>query len=69
MLETTTPKSPLHASVRHDTTASTTGIDVSEFDKSIDWQQVQSAGVKFAFVRATDGTTIQTVHFPKTAGC
>jgi GH25 family lysozyme M1 (1,4-beta-N-acetylmuramidase) len=47
----------------HDTTVSTTGIDVSEFDKTIDWQQVQSSGVKFAFVRATDGTTIQDSTF------
>jgi len=41
----------------------TTGIDVSEFQNNIDWQQVQQAGVQFAFIRATDGTTIQDADF------
>ncbi|MDR3616638.1 MAG: GH25 family lysozyme [Candidatus Obscuribacterales bacterium] len=39
------------------------GIDVSEFDNTIDWTQVQQSGVKFAFIRATDGTTIQDSSF------
>jgi GH25 family lysozyme M1 (1,4-beta-N-acetylmuramidase) len=39
------------------------GIDVSEFQNTIDWSQVQQAGVKFAFIRATDGTTIQDTNF------
>jgi lysozyme len=41
----------------------TTGIDVSEFQNTIDWTQVPSAGVKFAYIRATDGTTIQDSQF------
>ena len=47
----------------HETTATTTGIDVSEFQNTIDWTQVPSAGVKFAYIRATDGTTIQDSTF------
>jgi lysozyme len=47
----------------HETTATTTGIDVSEFDNTIDWTKVPGAGVKFAYIRATDGTTIQDSTF------
>lgn len=39
------------------------GIDVSEFQKTIDWSQVQKSGVQFAYVRASDGTTIQDANF------
>lgn len=41
----------------------TMGIDVSEFQKTIDWTQVGPAGVKFAYIRATEGTTIQDANF------
>jgi lysozyme len=47
----------------HQNEGTTTGIDVSEFQKTIDWHQVQGAGVKFAYIRATDGTTIQDATF------
>jgi lysozyme len=43
----------------------TIGIDVSEFQKNIDWQQVHKSGVQFAFIRATEGTTIQDHDFIK----
>jgi lysozyme len=33
------------------------GIDVSYYQGNIDWQSVKSAGVEFAFARATYGTT------------
>jgi GH25 family lysozyme M1 (1,4-beta-N-acetylmuramidase) len=49
----------------HAVVSTTTGIDVSEFDNTIDWAQVQQSGVKFAFIRATDGTTIQDTGFVK----
>lgn len=32
------------------------GIDVSRFQRTIDWAQVKAAGVKFAFVQASRGT-------------
>jgi len=31
------------------------GIDVSRWQKQIDWAKVSEAGVKFAFIKATDG--------------
>lgn len=31
------------------------GIDISHYQGSIDWAQVFEAGVKFAFIKATDG--------------
>jgi GH25 family lysozyme M1 (1,4-beta-N-acetylmuramidase) len=49
----------------HTISGTTAGIDVSEFQNNIDWQQVQKAGVQFAFIRATDGTTIQDADFVK----
>ncbi len=33
------------------------GIDVSEFSIDIDWEQVKSNGVHFAYARVNDGTT------------
>src|SRR4030095_2325491 len=35
-----------------------TGIDVSHWQGYIRWVDVKSAGVKFAFAKATDGRTI-----------
>jgi lysozyme len=49
----------------HAVVSTTNGIDVSEFDNTIDWTQVKQSGVQFAFVRATDGTTIQDTSFVK----
>ncbi len=40
-----------------------TGIDVSQFQNTIDWSKVAGAGVQFAFIRATEGTTIQDSNF------
>lgn len=36
--------------------ATTRGIDVSVYQGTIDWHQVASSGVQFAFVRVSDGT-------------
>jgi len=33
------------------------GIDVSHYQGTVDWQQVQAAGIGFAFAKATEGTT------------
>jgi lysozyme len=33
------------------------GIDVSHYQGTVDWQQVQAAGLGFAFAKATEGTT------------
>ncbi|MBS1954391.1 MAG: glycoside hydrolase family 25 protein [Cyanobacteria bacterium SZAS-4] len=35
------------------------GIDVSIYQGKIDWQRVKQAGIKFAFVKATEGATFQ----------
>lgn len=37
--------------------ARVSGIDVSHFQDQIDWQQVRSVGVIFAFIKATEGTS------------
>lgn len=34
------------------------GIDVSSFQPTIDWAKVAASGVKFAFVKATEGQTV-----------
>lgn len=31
------------------------GVDVSKFQKSIDWGRVKSSGISFAFIKATEG--------------
>jgi lysozyme len=33
------------------------GIDVSHYQGTVDWEQVQAAGIRFAFAKATEGTT------------
>lgn len=33
------------------------GIDVSRYQGTIDWQKVKAAGVKYAFIKATEGQT------------
>lgn len=33
------------------------GIDVSHYQGTVDWQEVRQAGVEFAFAKATDGLT------------
>lgn len=33
------------------------GIDVSHYQGTINWQQVKAAGIVFAFIKATEGTT------------
>ena len=40
------------------------GIDVSHYQGQIDWLSVATAGVNFAFVKATEGTTITDVTYP-----
>ncbi|WP_082890993.1 GH25 family lysozyme [Brevibacillus sp. SKDU10] len=34
------------------------GIDVSKWQGEINWNQVASDGVKYAFIKATEGTSI-----------
>ena len=38
-------------------TANAQGIDVSHFQGTVNWQQVEQAGVLFAIAKATDGVT------------
>jgi lysozyme len=46
-----------------DRTQKTMGIDVSEFQKTIDWSKAKNAGVRFAFIRATEGSSIKDYEF------
>ncbi|MEL7065412.1 MAG: GH25 family lysozyme [Bacteroidota bacterium] len=39
------------------------GIDVSHYQGSIDWEAVAASGVKFAFVKATEGFTWRDARF------
>ncbi len=39
------------------------GIDVSHFQQEIDWHQVHTVGIAFAFIKATDGTTVADRRF------
>jgi lysozyme len=39
------------------------GIDVSYYQEAIDWQRVRRAGIRFAFIRLSDGATIRDSRF------
>lgn len=39
------------------------GIDISHHQGEIDWQSVRAAGVEFAFIKATEGTTFVDPRF------
>lgn len=39
------------------------GIDVSAYQGTVDWAQVASAGISFAFIKATEGTTLVDPQF------
>ena len=43
--------------------AKTMGIDVSYYQGTIDWTKVAAAGVKFAFIRLSDGTAAKDSKF------
>jgi hypothetical protein len=38
------------------------GIDVSHWQKTIDWKKVKSQGVAFAYIKATEGTGTAYFH-------
>ncbi|MEC1262553.1 GH25 family lysozyme [Bacillus swezeyi] len=39
------------------------GIDVSHWQGNIDWKKVAADGIKFAFIKATEGTTLKDEKF------
>lgn len=39
------------------------GIDVSYYQETIDWQRVRRAGIRFAFIRLSDGATLPDAKF------
>ena len=41
------------------------GIDVSKWQGTVDWKAVRAAGVRFAFVRVSDGTTVLDPSFAR----
>jgi lysozyme len=41
----------------------TPGIDVSYHQDAIDWPRVRRAGIRFAFIRLSDGATVRDVKF------
>src|SRR5687768_8376203 len=38
--------------------ATTAGIDVSYYQRDINWSQVRRAGIQYAFIRLSDGTDV-----------
>ena len=40
-----------------------TGIDVSSFQRTVDWQKVAATGAKFAYIKASEGVTITDSFF------
>jgi GH25 family lysozyme M1 (1,4-beta-N-acetylmuramidase) len=43
--------------------ATTPGIDVSHYQGAINWTSVRNAGIRFAFIKATEGTSILDSRF------
>lgn len=43
--------------------ATTPGIDVSHYQGSINWTSVRNAGIQFAFIKATEGTSYRDPRF------
>lgn len=41
----------------------TPGIDVSYYQEAIDWPRVRRAGIRFAFIRLSDGVTVRDARF------
>jgi lysozyme len=58
----TTPQ-PKPGPIDQSTSQRTVGIDVSQWQSTIDWNKVKNAGVQFAYIRSTDGSTIQDSQF------
>ena len=44
---------------------SSRGIDVSRYQKNIDWAKVRSSGISFAYIKATEGSTLQDGYFSR----
>jgi len=45
------------------TPSGTQGLDVSAYQKNIDWSNVWNMGARFAYVKATEGTTYKSAEF------
>ncbi|GAB3811643.1 hypothetical protein GCM10028895_01960 [Pontibacter rugosus] len=41
------------------------GVDVSHYQKDVDWQKVRENEIAFAFVKATEGVTLKDKHFER----
>jgi len=41
------------------------GVDVSSYQGEIEWAQIQEQGIKFAFIKATEGSTFVDKYFEK----
>jgi GH25 family lysozyme M1 (1,4-beta-N-acetylmuramidase) len=43
--------------------ATTPGIDVSRYQRSINWTSVRNAGIQFAYIKATEGVSYRDPNF------
>lgn len=41
------------------------GVDVSRYQREVDWASIRSAGITFAFVKATEGVSLVDSFFPQ----
>src|SRR4051812_45874576 len=62
------PAQPLEADLEQDATVcgvgpTVKGIDVSYYQGTINWASVKGAGVQYAFIRVSDGTTFEDPKF------
>lgn len=52
-----------HAAPTCEAGPTTRGIDVSYFQNTVAWRRVRQAGIQFAFIRVSDGTTVSDPRF------
>ena len=64
-LRARTHRAPGHPDCR--TGPTTPGIDVSYHQRAIDWPRVRRAGIRFAFIRVSDGANLRDTMFATTA--
>ena len=41
------------------------GVDVSHYQGEVDWDLIESQGIRFAFIKATEGSSFEDVYFDK----
>ena len=58
-----TDRKPVNFAGRAPTSYPVQGIDVSRFQTAVDWKRARSAGIEFAFIKATEGGDLRDPMF------